>query len=155
MPQEIERKFLLKNNTWRQNATGTLYKQGYLPTTGHVIVRVRIAGKTGFITIKGQAVGTARWEFEYEIPLADAEHMLVELCVRPIIEKTRYVVRENGLVWEIDEFFGENTGLILAEVELESEDQPVDLPCWVGEEVTFDARYYNANLVSNPYANWK
>jgi len=154
MPQEIERKFLLKNDTWRQAAEGVRYRQGYLCTEKERTVRVRTAGDTGYLTIKGESVGATRSEYEYTIPRADADEMLDRLCLRPIIEKVRYKIPFAGLTWEVDEFEGENAGLLLAEVELESEDQAVELPEWAGEEVTGDPRYYNASLITHPYSHW-
>jgi CYTH domain-containing protein len=151
---EIERKFLIKSDEWRQSAIGTRYCQGYLTTAVEPTVRVRIAGDRGFITVKSATAGMSRLEFEYEIPLADADLMLVRLCAKPLIEKTRYRVDHGGLTWEIDEFAGENAGLIIAEVELESHEQQIELPVWVGREVTGDPRYYNACLVKNPFKSW-
>jgi len=154
MPKEIERKFLLKNDTWRQGASGTRYRQGYLSTEKQRAVRIRTVGEQGYLTIKGESVGAARSEYEYSIPLDHANEMLDQLCLRPIIEKTRYKIPFGGLTWEVDEFEGENTGLIVAEVELENEKQTPQLPPWIGEEVTDDPRYYNANLIANPYSRW-
>jgi adenylate cyclase len=156
MPIEIERKFLLRSDAWRALAdAGTRYRQGYLAITDRGNVRVRCSGQRAFLTIKGRAQGTGRAEFEYEIPVADAEEMLSNLCIQPIIDKTRYLVRVGELLWEIDEFHGENEGLIVAEVELKRPDQPVDPPPWIGREVTGESRYYNASLVGNPYRNWR
>jgi CYTH domain-containing protein len=109
----------------------------------------------GFLTVKGVTVGAARAEYEYEIPAGEAAEMLDELCERPLIEKTRFRVEHHGMVWEIDRFAGDNAGLIIAEVELEEEDQVVVLPDWVGKEVTGDRRYYNANLITEPFSEWK
>jgi len=117
-------------------------------------VRVRTAGNKGYLTIKGISVGASRSEYEYDIPLADANQMLDQLCERPLVEKTRYRITHSGLVWEVDEFEGENRGLITAEVELKDEHQPVDIPAWIGQEVTGDARYFNANLVAKPFTRW-
>ncbi|WP_066382333.1 MULTISPECIES: CYTH domain-containing protein [unclassified Anabaena] len=153
MGKEIERKFLLKNDSWRQLGEGVLYRQGYIPTQG-VTVRVRVAGNQGYLTIKGKTVNYSRAEFEYPIPLADAQEMLDTLCVRPLIEKTRYKINYNGLVWEVDEFAGENQGLILAEVELTDAAQEIEIPDWIGEEVSGDRRYYNSYLVQQPYSKW-
>ena len=155
MPQEIERKFLVKGDAWRVPGTGTLYRQGYLSTVAERSVRIRLAQDKGYLTVKGITVGAARAEYEYEIPMEDASEMLNELCERPLIEKTRYRVGYRGLVWEIDEFSGENSGLIVAEVELEREDQAVMLPDWLGEEVTADPRYYNSNLITYPFSKWR
>ena len=151
---EIERKFLLKNDGWRQ-VEGLLYRQGYLNSNRHRTVRVRTIGEKAFLTIKSKSVGATRSEYEYEIPVSDANAMLDELCEKPIIEKTRHKVEFGGFTWEIDEFYGENEGLILAEIELPTADTDFALPPWIGEEVTEDARYFNANLVSNPYKNWR
>ncbi|OEU61081.1 MAG: adenylate cyclase [Desulfuromonadales bacterium C00003094] len=154
MAIEIERKFLLRNADWRKGAIGTNYRQGYLSIDPERTVRVRIAGDQGYLTIKGKTVGMSRAEFEYSIPLAEATQLLDTLCLRPLIEKVRYCVPYAKHLWEIDEFAGENEGLILAEVELETHDQQVDLPPWVEKEVTTDPRYYNASLTQNPYRDW-
>ncbi|MFK7810167.1 MAG: CYTH domain-containing protein [Saprospiraceae bacterium] len=155
MPQEIERKFLTTSTAWQSKTNqGTIFKQGYLSTTPERTVRVRIAGDKAWMTIKGKTIGNSRLEFEYEIPVSDAAQLL-ELCIKPLIEKRRYIVMESGLAWEVDVFHGENEGLIIAEVELESEDQEVVLPDWVGEEVSADARYYNSNLILNPFCTWE
>jgi adenylate cyclase len=154
MANEIERKFLLKNDTWRGQDKGKLYRQAYLSTVKERTVRVRTAGDKGFLTIKGITVGASRPEYEYEIPLKDANEMLDQLCERPLIEKTRYRISHAGLVWEVDEFEGDNRGLVTAEVELKDEHQSVTLPDWVGEEVTGDPRYFNANLVAKPFIQW-
>lgn len=153
MPQEIERKFLLKNDDWRKDAKGTFLKQGYLSTDKNRTIRVRVKGEKAYLTIKGITVNTARPEFEYEIPLDEANE-LFELCEKPLIEKTRYEVEYDNLTWEIDIFEGENKGLILAEVELQSVNQKVKLPDWIGEEVTGNRAYSNSNLVINPFSKW-
>lgn len=152
---EIEKKFLLTGTEWKQLAVGTAYRQGYLNSVKERTVRVRTINDNGFLTIKGVSVGATRLEYEYEIPLADAQALLNELCEKPLIEKNRYKVDFGGFIWEIDEFFGENDGLIVAEIELESEDQTFDKPEWVGEEVTGDSRYFNSNLIKNPYSKWE
>jgi adenylate cyclase len=154
MAKEIERKFLVRGNTWRGQDGGKRYRQGYLSTVKERTVRVRTTGDKGFITIKGESVGATRSEYEYEIPLVDVNEMLDRLCERPLIEKTRYRVSHEGLVWEIDEFEGDNRGLIMAEIELKDETQSVTLPGWIGQEVTGDPRYFNANLVANPFSQW-
>ncbi|NCG26427.1 MAG: CYTH domain-containing protein [Verrucomicrobiales bacterium] len=154
MGKEIERKYWIKEDTWRKNASGTTYRQGYLSTVKERTVRVRTIDDKGFLTIKGITISTTRREYEYEIPMVDANEMLDELCEKPIIEKTRFKISHAGLTWEIDEFAGVNQGLIVAEVELESEDQNIDFPPWVGEEVSSDPRYFNSNLIANPFANW-
>lgn len=154
MAKEIERKFLVQNDEWRTLAEGRYYCQGYIPTQGKQTVRVRIIGDQGYLTLKGPTMGISRSEFEYPIPLADAQAMLSELCDRPFIEKYRYRIPINGFTWEIDKFLGENQGLILAEVELTDAEQTVELPPWIGSEVTGNPRYYNSNLVKNPFKNW-
>jgi len=154
MAQEIERKYLLTGDQWKSLAEGVHYRQGYLSTAKERTLRVRTIGRKGYLTIKGIAVGISRLEFEYEIPADDANQLLDELCEKPIIEKHRYKIPYGGLVWEVDEFHGVNEGLVIAEVELESADQAIELPHWVGEEVSGDPRYFNANLVNNPYSNW-
>ncbi len=154
MGKEIERKYLVDEDAVWREITGTLYRQGYLSTVKERTVRVRTVGEKGFLTIKGITVGMSRLEYEYEIPLTEANEILDILCERPLIEKRRRVLEFAGLIWEIDEFFGENAGLILAEVELAEEGQQFAKPRWIGKEVTDDARYYNANLVSCPYSEW-
>ena len=156
MAQEIERKFLVVGDGWRALATGEKYCQGYIGTTtpGHS-VRERNAGETAYINIKGPSSGLRRAEFEYSIPVSDAQEMLNMLCDRPFIEKIRYRLPIGSLVWEIDEFTGENAGLLVAEVELQDEAQSVELPDWVGEEVSGDPKYYNASLVTYPYSAWE
>lgn len=154
MGKEIERKFLVKGNAFKALAKGTRYRQGYLNSAMERVVRVRTIDDKGFLTIKGITTGATRMEYEYEIPAKDADVMLDELCEKPIIEKNRYKIPQGKLVWEIDEFFGENDGLVVAEVELESEDQAFKKPEWVGAEVTGDPKYFNSNLIQNPYKNW-
>ncbi|HZP64739.1 MAG TPA: CYTH domain-containing protein [Rudaea sp.] len=152
MATEIERKFLVEGTAWRQGR-GTRLVQGYLNRDPQRTVRVRIAGSAGFLTVKGASRGATRSEFEYAIPLADAEALLA-LVDGPLVEKVRYEITHAGALWEVDEFLGDNAGLVLAEIELEREDQPVMKPAWVGAEVTGDPRYYNANLAAFPYARW-
>jgi CYTH domain-containing protein len=154
MGTEIERKFLVVGDAWRQGAIGVLYRQGYLCTTPERTARVRVAGDKGYLTVKGSRTGVSRLEFEYSIPLEDAQAMLDALCVRPLIEKTRYRIDHGGLVWEVDEFAGENAGLVIAEVELKREDQEVSLPAWVGKEVSADDRYANSSLAERPFSTW-
>ncbi len=155
MAIEIERKFLLRDDSWRKSARGRHYRQGYIMTGRGVTVRVRTVEDAGFLTIKGKSRGAARAEYEYPIPLADAREMLETLCSGPLIEKTRYLVEYGGFTWEIDEFAGENQGLLVAEIELSSEEQDFPRPPWLGREVTGDSRYFNASLVQNPYGKWK
>jgi CYTH domain-containing protein len=153
MAEEIERKFLLKNDTWKAAASGTRFRQGYLSTVKERTVRVRLEGDRGFLTVKGISTGAVRKEYEYEIPVQEAGELL-GLCEQPLIEKTRCRIEHKGLTWEVDEFEGKNRGLVLAEIELDSEDQEIELPCWIGREVTDDPRYFNANLVKNPFNTW-
>lgn len=155
MGTEIERKFLVRTDVWRLLAEGSRCRQGYLNLDKNRTVRVRTIDETGFITVKGSSKGAVRDEFEYEIPLADADAMLNKLCHIPIVEKMRYRIAYGGLTWEVDEFTGVNEGLIVAEVELEKEDQPFEKPTWVGSEVTGISKYYNANLVKQPFCQWK
>ncbi len=154
MATEIERKFLVNGESWRVGAEGLAYRQGYLNRDPERTVRVRLAGDAGFLTVKGRSQGACRTEFEYPIPVADARAMLEALCLGPIIEKVRYRVPFGGHVWEVDEFGGENRGLVLAELELGAPDEDFAVPPWVGQEVTGDPRYYNANLAQHPYRRW-
>jgi CYTH domain-containing protein len=155
MGKEIERKFLVRGEAWKKLASGTEYRQGYLSTVKERTVRVRTVGEKGYLTVKGITVNNARAEYEYEIPAADANQMLDALCERPLVEKTRYKIPFGGLVWEVDEFHGENEGLVVAEVELTDATQKFELPEWVGAEVSGDPRYFNANLIANPYSRWR
>lgn len=154
MGEEIERKFLVLGDLWRETAEGTRYRQGFLSTEPERTVRVRVAGPRGSITVKGKNVGARRAEFEYEIPMTDAERMLDTLCKRPLIEKVRYTLAIGPHTWEIDVFEGDNAGLVVAEIELSREDEAFEKPDWVGNEVTDDPRYFNSNLVANPYRTW-
>jgi adenylate cyclase len=155
MAIEIERKFLVKSEAWRNLAVGVVYRQGYLCTEPERTVRVRIAGDRAYLTIKGATIGQSRPEYEYPIPLADAAEMLAKLCHRPLIEKTRYRIALNDVVWEVDEFTADNEGLILAEVELRDETQSLQIPDWIGAEVSGDPRYFNSYLVQHPYSQWR
>ena len=154
MGREIERKFLVNGDAWRALGKGTRYRQGYLSTVKERTVRIRTIGDKGYLTVKGVTEGVARAEFEYEIPFDDANALLDRLCERPLIEKDRYKIPHRDHVWEVDEFFGDNAGLVIAEIELESEGQPFAKPDWIGREVSDDPRYFNANLIANPYRNW-
>ncbi|MDP4291434.1 MAG: CYTH domain-containing protein [Bacteroidota bacterium] len=154
MAKEIERKFRVRNESFKAFSTGVLYRQGYLSRDIERTVRIRVSGENAFITIKGMTNGFERLEFEYPILLEDANQMLEAICIKPLIEKLRYKVMCNGHLWEVDEFIGDNEGLIVAEVELESNDEEVVIPDWIGEEVTGDPRYYNSNMVTNPFKNW-
>lgn len=155
MGQEIEKKFLIVNNDWRELGQGESYCQGYLNSEQGRTVRVRTIGKRGILTIKGPSIAGAKLEYEYDIPYSDALEMLEKLCRKPLIEKTRYKIPHKGFIWEVDEFSGENEGLLFAEIELEDVDQIFEKPDWIGREVTSDGRYYNANLVNNPFSNWE
>ena len=155
MGVEIERKFLVVDDSWRATATpGTRYRQGYLSTDPRCAVRVRTSADRAWLNIKGAAAGIRRREFEYEVPADDAHEILEALCVKPVIEKTRYNVEHAGHAWEVDIFEGENAGLVVAEIELTSTDEPFALPDWVGDEVTDDARFLNQRLVEHPYSRW-
>ena len=155
MATEIERKFLLKDSSWKNLASeGTQYTQGYLVGSKHASVRVRIQGKRAFLNIKSATIDITRQEFEYEIPLAEASEMLFTLCEKPLIDKTRYLLKNENHVWEIDVFSGENEGLIVAEIELNDKDESFDKPGWLGAEVSDDARYYNVSLVKHPFKDW-
>ena len=150
---EIERKFLINPELWQPSVNGVEIKQGYLSVDPERVVRVRVTGEKAFLTIKGKPVGIVRTELEYEIPKNEAE-VLLKLCLDFPVEKIRFKEKIGELVWEIDIFKGENEGLIMAEVELADENQNVDLPDWVGDEVSSDSRYYNAWLSQNPYSKW-
>ncbi len=154
MAKEIERKFLVKGDGWRRLAEGVHYRQGYLNSAKERTVRIRTVGDKAVITVKGLTVGVTRMEFEYSIPYDDCVAMLDNLAEKPIIEKTRYKIPMGDFVWEIDEFFGVNEGLIVAEIELPSEDTPFEKPDWIGDEVSGDPRYFNSNLVKHPYTTW-
>lgn len=154
MAIEIERKFLVTGTVWKEGSKGVEYRQGYLSSHPERTVRVRTAGEKGYLTIKGKSKGASRSEFEYEIPYGEAVDLLKELCEKPLIEKIRYKINFGGLIWEVDEFTGDNRGLVVAEVELTNEGQEVALPPWVGAEVTGDLRYYNSSLIRNPFSAW-
>lgn len=154
MGKEIERKFLVREDDGWRSESGKVYRQGYLSTVKERTVRVRTIDDEGYLTIKGITQGATRREYEYEIPVHEATELLDHLCERPLIEKKRRRIAYAGLIWEVDEFFGDNDGLIIAEVELEDEDQDIAKPRWIGEEVTHDPRYFNANLVDHPYSQW-
>lgn len=152
---EIERKFLVKDANWRAGEPGVLCRQGYLRSSKKCVIRVRTQGNQGYLTIKGNQQGISRPEFEYNIPLADAEEMLEKLCARPLIEKYRFRRQYAGMDWEIDEFLGENQGLVVAEIELDAEEQVFIAPDWLGREVSDNPRYLNVNLALNPYSKWQ
>lgn len=155
MAIEIERKYLVTSDAYRQAARAAVpIKQGYLATGERCVVRVRTKGPKGYLTVKGSGRGLSRPEFETEIPLADAEAMLATLCRQPVIDKVRYLVDVAGMTWEVDEFFGDNAGLVVAELELSAENEVFAKPDWVGLEVTDDERYANARLAEKPFTRW-
>ncbi|MFP3873261.1 MAG: CYTH domain-containing protein [Thiohalophilus sp.] len=155
MATEIERKFLIGDDRWRQQAdAGQRIAQGYLIGARNASVRVRIEGDQANLNIKSATLGIHRQEYEYPIPLEDAREMLDNLCEKPVIEKVRYHVPHAGHVWEIDVFEGDNAGLVVAEIELDSEDETFEYPDWLGKEVSDDVRYYNVSLVKHPYKDW-
>lgn len=155
MPVEIERKFLLANDDWRnQVVRSSRIRQGYMGKVEKASVRIRVQGAKANINIKSATLEMRRMEYEYEIPLDEAEEMLDQLCNTPQIDKTRFIIKQGKHTWEIDEFYGENEGLLVAEIELAAEDEIFDKPDWLGEEVTEDLRYYNVNLIKHPYSQW-
>lgn len=154
MGHEIERKFLVRGDAYRALGTSERYRQGYVRTAGPATVRVRLAGERGFLTIKGPTQGLTRAEFEYPIPRDEAEALLDTLCERPQIEKLRWRIPAGAHTWEVDEFLGDNAGLVVAEIELGAEDEPFARPEWLGEEVTADPRYRNSELARRPYRTW-
>jgi adenylate cyclase len=154
MGTEIERKFLVEADDWRQGSRGRRVRQGYLSADPGRSVRIRMVGDSAWLTIKGGTTGYSRVEFEYPIPTQDALHLLDELCIRPVIDKTRHEVNYGGHRWEIDEFHGANEGLVIAEIELAAEDEHFERPHWLGAEVSDDPRYYNVNLARHPFSRW-
>lgn len=155
MASEIERKFLVLDESWRARAgAGVRYRQAYLSSTEKCTVRVRIGGDSAWLNIKGGTAGFTREEFEYPVPSAEAERMLEHLSLGPVVEKTRYPVEVSGRRWEVDVFEGDNAGLVVAELELEHADDAFELPPWAGREVSEDPRYYNANLARRPFGTW-
>ena len=155
MATEIERKFLVKNDSWRDLSTNSKQIiQGYLANTERGSIRIRIAGDNASLNIKSMTLGVTRSEYDYAIPTDDARTMLENLCMRPLIEKTRYYVKHGGHTWEIDAFAGANAGLVVAELELQSHDEPFERPPWLGNEVSDDPRYYNVCLIEHPYSSW-
>lgn len=155
MAQEIERKFLLRSEAWRAEVERSeRIAQGYLARDEHRAVRVRLRGEDAHLNIKHSIDGIHRLEYEYPIPLADARELLERVALRPLIDKTRHLLHRGGHLWEIDEFHAENAGLVVAEIELGSADEPFERPDWLGDEVSEDARYYNSNLSLHPYTQW-
>ncbi|PWF42475.1 CYTH domain-containing protein [Massilia glaciei] len=155
MGVEIERKFLPAGEGWRALGEPVLLRQGYLSSDPARVVRVRVEGGCATLTIKGPSVGATRGEWEYPIPLHEANELLDTLCQRPVIEKYRRRITHAGNVWEVDEFLGANAGLVVAEIELASEGQAFDKPDWIGREVSDDARYFNSSLIGLPYSRWQ
>ena len=155
MGVEIERKFLVSGDGWRELGEATLLRQGYLSTDAARTVRVRIDGEQAFLTIKGKSVGASRGEWEYPIPVNEAAELLDGLCQQPLVEKVRRRIAIGPHTWEVDEFLGANAGLVVAEIELASEDEAFEKPDWLGREVTGDVRYFNSNLIRQPYSQWK
>ena len=155
MAVEIERKFLVKNDSWRSDIESQAQiMQGYLANGAKATVRIRVKGDAAYLTIKGATSGISRSEYEYRIPVEDAQEMLQELAVNSPIDKVRYRVRCGEHLWDLDLFAGENVGLVMAEVELGAEDEAFEMPAWAGEEVSSDRRYYNVNLAQNPFKRW-
>ena len=155
MAIEIERKYLVKDESWQAHAdAGVFYSQGYISSDPRSSVRVRIAGQNAWLNIKSATTPIRRLEFEYPIPLHDAREMLEKLCADPPVEKVRYHVEYAGRVWEVDVFEGANAGLVIAEIELDDEQEPFESPPWLGDEVSHDPRYYNMNLARLPYSRW-
>jgi adenylate cyclase len=151
---EIERKFLVRGDDWMRLGEPVFFRQGYLSSHKDRVVRVRIEGDRAVMTIKGRNVGAVRGEWEYPIPMDDAAELLDRLCEQPLIEKYRRRIAFAGNVWEVDEFLGANAGLVVAEIELQSEEQQFDKPDWIAEEVTDDLRYLNSSLIKHPFSAW-
>jgi len=154
VPVEIERKFKVISNEYKALCKPLHCKQGYLDTQNEPMMRVRIMGEKAYLTLKGENEGIRRLEFEYEIPVIDANELLSNFCSTTLIEKNRYILSIRETIWEIDEFLGENSGLVIAEVELSSEDSNFYKPNWIGQEVSHDTKYYNYKLVEHPYSKW-
>ncbi len=153
---EIERKFLLLDDSWREGIGNSVkIVQGYLANTERGSIRVRLQGEQASLNIKSMTIGVSRTEFEYAIPLSDARDILKNLCMRPAIEKIRYYVSQAPHTWEIDVFEGDNQGLVMAEIELSHAEETFTRPAWLGEEVSNDERYYNVSLVKHPFKDWK
>jgi len=154
MALEIERKYLIDLGKIGTLENGIRIKQGYLSTDKNAVVRVRVKNDKAYLTIKGANNGISRLEFEYEIPFDEANEMLDNLCKKPVIDKIRYIIKHDIHIWEIDVFYGDNEGLVVAEVELKDENEKINLPSWIKEEVTSDNRYFNSNLMKHPYKDW-
>lgn len=152
---EIEKKFLLKNDDWKKEAdNGEQFRQGYMSGSNRSSIRIRVAGEKANINIKSATLGVTRKEYEYEIPVEDANEMLDTMCEKPFIEKHRYFVVRGAHTWEIDVFEGDNEGLVVAEIELSDPEEPFDIPGWIGDDVSEDPKYYNVCLVNHPYKDW-
>lgn len=155
MAIEIERKFLVKNDSWRDGVNRKQHiVQGYLANSEKGSIRVRVSGDKAHLNIKSMTLGVTRTEYEYPIPADDARAILADLCLRPLIEKTRFFIQQNHHIWEVDVFEGENAGLVVAEIELHTADEDIDPPAWLGQEVSDDPRYYNVCLVQHPFSTW-
>lgn len=155
MPIEIEHKFLLANESWREEVSHTSeYQQGYLSSNPASSIRIRVSGTQAWINLKSATIGTYRQEYEYTIPVDDAKEIIENLCQKPLITKTRHFIIHQDHTWEIDEFHGENQGLCVAEIELTQVNDVFEKPAWLGKEVTDDLRYYNNNLAKHPYSKW-
>ena len=154
MALEIERKYLIDLEKLGTLENGIRIKQGYLSINKESVVRVRIKNDKGYLTVKGSNNSISRLEFEYEIPFDEANEMLDNLCQKPVIDKSRYIVNYETNIWEIDIFYGDNEGLVVAEVELKDENEKINLPSWIKEEVSQDVRYFNSNLMKHPYKDW-
>jgi adenylate cyclase len=155
MALEIERKFLIRDESWRADVARTeRLRQGYLATTMRASVRVRVSGERAWLGLKGRVIGASRPEYEYAVPLAEADEMLRNLCAEGHVEKLRHHVPHAGHEWEVDEFLGDNAGLVVAELELAREDEPFERPGWLGLEVTHDERYYSSSLARSPWPQW-
>jgi adenylate cyclase len=155
MPVEIERKFLVAGDAWRASVTRTeLFRQGYLATTRSCSVRVRVGGERAWLGLKGRVIGMSRPEYEYSIPVVEAREILDTLSDEGLVEKYRHWVTHGDREWEVDEFLGANAGLVVAELEIEREDEDFPLPSWLGPEVTHDVRYYNSSLALAPWSRW-
>lgn len=154
MAQEIERKFLVRQDKLSLPDNGVRITQGYIDTVSNTAVRVRLKGDKAFLTLKGENTGMTRLEFEYAIPVEDAQTMIDAFCAGSTVDKTRYEIPQGQHVWEVDIFYGANDGLVVAEIELQSESDSFERPEWLAEEVTEDARYYNVNLLKNPFSSW-
>ena len=154
MKTEIERKFIVTNNLYKKLGRYEHCLQGYIPSDTEPLIRIRIIGNKSYLTMKSDVNGITRLEYEYEIPNKDAKDLLELFCKKTTIEKNRYIIHYKSTLWEVDEFLGDNQGLVVAEVELESEQQSYDKPSWIGSEISTDKKYYNYNLAQCPYQTW-